>query len=334
MLQSDLMQRTFVGKKILITGGLGFIGSNLAIALVKAGARVTILDNLTPGLGGNVFNIDPIKKNVTIINRDIRDQQAVEKAVKDKDFVFHLARQTDHILSLTDPFPDIDVNIRGTAVLLEACKKYNPSVRLIYAGTRGQYGKQVKLPVSETAPTNPRGMYEITNLTAEKMVQVYHDVHGIQSICLRLTNIYGPRSQMKHDHYGVVNWFVRLAMDGKTIPVYGDGRLKRDFLFIDDCIDAMRGCAATTKCYGEVINVGQPTASNFLTLARAIVRAAGSGSVKLAPFSPQRAAQEPGDFTSDITKIKKLTGWKPTTGLESGLKQTVAYYRKHKHYYW
>ncbi|MEK7544068.1 MAG: NAD-dependent epimerase/dehydratase family protein [Patescibacteria group bacterium] len=328
------MQRTFVGKNILITGGLGFIGSNLAIALVNAGSNVTILDNLTPGLGGNIFNIEPVKDTVTIIKSDIRDAREIAKAVKGKDYIFHLARQTDHILSLTDPFPDIDVNIRGTAVLLEACKKYNASVRLIYAGTRGQYGKQVKLPVSETAPTNPRGMYEITNLTAEKMVLVYHDVHGIASICLRLTNIYGPRSQMKHDHYGVVNWFVRLAMEGKTIPVYGDGKLKRDFIFIDDCIDAMLRCAATTACYGEVINVGQPTASDFLTLAKAIVRAAGSGQVKRTPFSKERAAQEPGDFTSDIRKITKLTGWKPQMSLLEGIRKTVVYYKKYKERYW
>ncbi|MBI5620908.1 NAD-dependent epimerase/dehydratase family protein [Candidatus Gottesmanbacteria bacterium] len=329
-----MMQQHFKGKTILITGGLGFIGSNLAIALVDAGAKVTILDNLMPGLGGNVFNIHSIKDKVTLIKSDIRDQPAVEKAVKDKDYIFHLARQTDHILSLTDPFPDIDVNIRGTAVLLEACKKYNPRVRLIYAGTRGQYGKQVKLPVGEDAPTNPRGMYEITNLTAEKMVQVYHGVHKIQSICLRLTNIYGPRSQMKHDHYGVVNWFVRLAMDGKTIPVYGDGNLKRDFLYIDDCIDAMLRCALEPSCYGAVINVGAPTASDFLTLANSIVAVAGSGSVKHTPFSPERKAQEPGNFTSDITKITTLTGWKPRTDLVSGLKHTVAYYRKHRKYYW
>lgn len=329
-----IMRGTFRNKNILITGGLGFIGSNLAIALVDAGARVTILDNLTPGQGGNVFNIEPVKENVTIIKHDIRDPLAVKNAVKDKDYIFHLARQTDHILSLTDPFPDIDVNIRGTAILLEACKKHNPSVRLIYAGTRGQYGKQVKLPVSETAPTNPRGMYEITNLTAEKMVQVYHDVHGIASICLRLTNIYGPRSQMKHDHYGVVNWFVRLAMEGKTIPVYGDGKLKRDFIYIDDCIDAMLGCALEPSCYGEVINVGRPTASDFLTLAKTIVRVVGRGKIAMTPFSSARAAQEPGDFTSDIAKITRLTGWKPSTDLETGLKQTVAYYGKYKIHYW
>ena len=329
-----MMQQHFGGKHILITGGLGFIGSNLAIALITRGANVTILDNLTPGLGGNIFNIDLIKDTVTIIHKDIRDPVAVSKAVKDKDYIFHLARQTDHILSLTDPFPDIDVNIRGTAVMLEACKKYNAKIRLIYAGTRGQYGKQVQLPVSEDAPTNPRGMYEITNLTAEKMVQVYHDVHKISSICLRLTNIYGPRSQMRHDHYGVVNWFVRLAMDGKTIPVFGNGRLKRDFLYIDDCIDAMLRTALEPSCYGEIINVGQPTASNFLTLAKTIIRVAGSGNIARRPFSAERAAQEPGDFTSDITKITKLTGWKPTTSLDGGLQKTIAYYRRYKTYYW
>jgi UDP-glucose 4-epimerase len=334
MLQFLLMQNAFRGTFVLITGGLGFIGSNLAIALVKAGANVTILDNLTPGQGGNLFNIAPVKDAAAINYSDIRDQLAVEQVVKGKDYIFHLARQTDHILSLTDPFPDIDVNIRGTAILLEACKKYNPSVRLVYAGTRGQYGKQVTLPVSETAAANPRGIYEITNLTAEKMVLVYHEVHGVRSVALRLTNVYGPRGQMHHDHYGVVNWFVRLALEGKTIPVYGDGKLKRDFLYVDDCIEALLAVAATPECYGEVINVGRPDASDFLSLARTIVGIARSGRVVRTAFSPERAAQEPGDFTSDIGKITRLTGWKPKTGLAEGLGATIRYYRKYKRHYW
>lgn len=334
VIQWRMMQNTLRNKEILVTGGLGFIGSTLAIAIFKLGAKVTIVDNLTPQQGGNLCNIEPIRDRVAINYSDIRDRLAVEQVVKGKDYIFHLARQTDHILSLTDPFPDIDVNIRGTAILLEACKKFNPSVRLIYAGTRGQYGKQVKLPVSEDAATNPRGIYEITNLTAEKMMLVYHDVHHLRSIMLRLTNIYGPRSQMKHDHYGVVNWFVRLALDGKTIPVYGDGKLRRDFLYIDDCVWAILRCAATPVCYGEVINVGRPDASDFLTLAQTIVRLTKKGNVALTPFSPERAAQEPGDFASDITKIQTLTGWKPTTGLEAGLKKTIQYYRKYKKYYW
>lgn len=334
MVESFLMHDAFFHKTILVTGGLGFIGSNLAIALVKLGAKVTILDNLTPGQGGDLFNIAPIKDRVSLNYSDIRDALAVEQVVKDKEYIFHLARQTDHILSLTDPFPDIDVNIRGTAILLEACKKQNPRVKLISIGTRGQYGKQVVLPVSEDAPTNPRGIYEITNLTAEKMVRVYHDVHGISSICLRLTNIYGPRSQMKHNHYGVVNWFVRLALEGKTIPIFGDGKLKRDFLYIDDCVAAMLACSVTQACYGEVINVGRDLPETFVDLAKQIIKIAKRGRWAYAPFSPERAAQEPGDFTSDITKITGLTGWKPKTDLARGLQKTIAYYRKYGKKYW
>lgn len=319
---------------VLITGGLGFIGSNLAIALVKQGAHVTILDNMMPNQGGNLFNIEPIKDNVDINFSDIRDRLAVEQLVKGKDYIFHLARQTDHILSLTDPFPDIDINVRGTAILLEACKKYNPEVRLIYTGTRGQYGKAVKIPVSEDAPTNPRGIYEITNLTAEKMIQVYHDVHGIRSIMLRLTNIYGPGSQMKHNHYGVVNWFIRLALDNETIPVFGDGKLKRDFLYIDDAVDAIIRCALANRCYGEIINVGNDKPDTFLTLVKCIIHIAQKGRFAFTPFSPERKAQEPGDFASDVTKIKRLTRWQPKTPLETGLRKTITYYRKYHQKYW
>jgi len=328
------MKGNFSNKRVLVTGGLGFIGSNLTIALVRKGAHVTIMDNLTPQQGGNLFNIHSVKDAVTVDYSDIRDTLAVNQLVKGKDYIFHLARQTDHILSQTDPFPDIDVNIRGTAILLEACKKFNPSVRLIYTGTRGQYGKAVKLPVAEDAPTNPRGIYEITNLTAEKMIQVYNDIHHIRAIMLRLTNIYGPRAQMKSNHYGIVNWFIRLAIDNKTIPVFGDGSLLRDFLYIDDAVDAMLRSSLTDACYGEIINVGSDKPDTFLNLVKTIIKIAKRGSYKLTPFSPERAAQEPGDFASDITKIKKLTGWDPRTTLDDGLTTTISYYRRYKAKYW
>lgn len=336
MIQSQkIMKRfSFAKKKVLITGGIGFIGSNLTIALVKRGADVTIIDNLTPGQGGNLFNIEVVKKDVHLNFSDIRDSLAIDQLVKGQDYIFHLARQTDHILSLTDPFPDIDVNVRGTAILLEACKKYNPSVRFIYTGTRGQYGKAVKLPVAETAPTNPRGIYEITNLAAEKMVKVYHDVHGIKSVMLRLTNIYGPRSQMKHNHYGVVNWFIRLALCNETIPVFGDGKLKRDFVYISDCIEAILRCAATESCYGEIINIGHDRPQTFLSLVNAIIKSSKSGKWEFTPFSPERAAQEPGHFASDIRKIKRLTKWKPKIKLKDGVAATVDYYRRFRKKYW
>lgn len=325
---------SFQKKNILITGGLGFIGSNLAIALTRQGASVTILDNLWPGLGGNKANISEISDRVIINYGDVRDPLVVAQLVKGQEYIFHLARQTDHIISQTDPYPDIDINIRGTAVLLEAIKKHNPTVRFIYTGTRGQYGKAVTLPVAETAPTNPRGVYELTNLAAEKLVQIYHDVHHISSIMLRLTNIYGPRGQMHHNRYGIVNWFIRQAMDGEQISVFGDGMLKRDFIYIDDAIDAILRCTLTDGAYGEIINIGSPQAETFVELVTAIVKAAGSGGYTFTPFSPERAAQEPGDFTSDITKLTQLTGWKPTTSLKKGIQKTIAYYKNNKHAYW
>lgn len=328
------MRQSFRGKNVLVTGGLGFIGSNLAIALVRVGARVTIVDNLTPNQGGNLFNIHPVKKKLTINFSDIRDKLAIEQLVKDKDYIFHLARQTDHILSQTNPYPDIDINIRGTTIILEACKAYNPTTRFIYVGTRGQYGKAMRLPVNENAPTNPKGIYEVTSLAAEKIIGIYNDVHHIPAIMLRLTNTYGPRAQMKHDHCGIVNWFIRLILDGKPIPIFGDGKLKRDFLYVTDAVDGIIATSTTDACYGEIINIGLPTPHTLISLVTTIIKAAKQGTYIFTPYTKERAAQEPGDFASDITKIKRLTGWKPTTKLADGLSQTIAYYKKFKKFYW
>lgn len=324
----------FRGARTLITGGMGFIGSNLALALVEQGARVTIADAMIPGYGGNLWNIEPIKDRVTVNFCDVRDENAMNYLVRGQDFVFHLAGQVDHIMSMHNPYPDIDINIKGTATVMEACRHHNPAARVIYSGTRGQYGKPKSLPVSETAPTQPLGIYEITNLAAEKIVEAYHLVFGVRSILLRLTNVYGPRAQMQHSRYGVVNWFLRLALDDQTIPVFGDGGILRDFLYIDDCVDAILACASSTNAWGEVLNVGVDTPTNFRELADKIVAAAGAGRWALAPFSPERRAQEPGDFYSDISKIRRLLGWRPMVGLEEGLARTAAYYRENQVHYW
>ncbi|MCC6804436.1 MAG: NAD-dependent epimerase/dehydratase family protein [Anaerolineae bacterium] len=313
---------------------MGFIGSSLAIELVRLGAHVTIVDVMIPEYGGNPFNIEPIKDQVTVNYCDVCDIHAMNYLVKGQDFIFHLAGQVDHILSLTNPFPDIDMNIKGTAVVMEACKQHNRDARVVYTGTRGQYGAAVSLPVSETAPTHPKGIYEISNLTAEKIIQVYNDVHQIRSVLLRLTNIYGARAQMRHSRYGVVNWFIRLAIDGEPIQVFGDGQIKRDFLYVDDCIDAILLSAITDAAVGEILNVGDDQPTTFVQLADAIVAAAGTGGWQFAPFSPERKAQEPGDFYSDITKIRRLLGWEPTTPLGDGLSQTIAYYRQYRQHYW
>jgi UDP-glucose 4-epimerase len=294
----------FVGRNILITGGLGFIGSHLAIKLIELGAHVTLVDAMISDYGGNLFNIEPVKDKVIINFCDIRDANAMNYLVKSQDYIFHLAGQVCHVMSLTNPFPDIDINIKGTAIVMEACKRHNPEARVIYTGTRGQYGSSVKLPVNEDAPTNP------------------------------LTNTYGPRAQMKHSRYGIVNWFVRLAIDDETIKVFGDGQIVRDFLFVDDCVEALLMSAVCQPAVGEIFNVGIDKPTKIVELAETIVRVAKSGRWEFAPFTPERKAQEPGDFYSDISKIRRVMGWEPKTSLEEGLRRTIEYYRRYKDNYW
>jgi len=324
----------YKNKKVLITGGLGFIGSNIAIECVKNGADVTIVDSMIPEYGGNLFNVDSIKNKIKINFSDIRDEHSINYLVRNKNIIFHCAGQVNHILSLNNPFPDIDMNIKGTAILLEACRKYNPDAVVVRTGTRGQYGNATKLPVDESAATNPRGIYEVSHLAAEKIMQIYNDVHKIKSVLLRLTNVYGPRGQMFTHQYSVANWFIRLALDDQTIKVFGDGSIKRDFLFIDDCVEAIMKTAANENCYGEVINVGHDQPVDFKVFVETLIKVAGQGKWEFAPFSEERKAQEPGDFYSCIEKIKKLTNWIPSNNLEQGLEKTVEFYKKYRENYW
>lgn len=325
---------SFKGKNVIITGGLGFIGSNLARRLVGLGAKVTVIDAMLPGYGGNLFNIHGIENAIRVNFSDIRDAHSMNYLVRGCDIVFHLAGQVDHILSLTNPFPDIDINIRGSAVVMEAVRENAPRARVVYTGTRGQYGPNVKLPVDENTPMNPMGLYELTNLTAEKMMLLYSNKHDVTTTVLRLTNIYGPRAQMRHSRYGVVNWFIRKALDDGTIEVFGKGDIKRDFLYVDDAVEAILLAAVRDEAAGEVFNVGRNDYSNFLELAKKVTALAGTGRWEFAPFSPERAKQEPGDFYSDITKIRNVLGWAPKVDLDTGLRMTIEYYRKYRHHYW
>jgi UDP-glucose 4-epimerase len=333
-MRKAVKQDFFRNKKVLVTGGLGFIGSNLAIRLVEMGSEVTLLDSMIEGHGGNPFNIKPIKSDVKVSFKDVRDEGFMNSVVRGKDYIFHLAGQNDHILSLTNPFPDIDINIKGSAVLLEACKKHNKDAKLVYTGTRGEYGSAVKLPVNENAPINPRGIYELSSLTVQKMFKIYNDNHGVKSVTLRLTNIYGERAQMRHSRFGVANWFMRLALDDDTIKIFGDGSILRDFLYVQDTVDAILMCAQCEDAYGHLFNVGNEKPSSFLNLAKMIIKITEKGKWEFAPFSPERLIQEPGDFYSDIDKIKKITGWSPRTSLKSGIKKAVEYYKKYKRHYW
>ena len=324
---------SYGGARVLVTGGLGFIGSNLAMRLVRDGARVTLCDALIEGYGGNPANIREIRSQVVVDGSDVRDEEAMGRLVADQDFVFHLAAQVSHVMSLSNPYPDIDINIKGTAVVLEACRKRNPAAIVVRSGTRGQYGPAVRLPVSEDAPSDPRGIYEISQLTAEMICRTYTRIHGIRTVPLRLTNVYGARSQMKHSQFGVVNWFVRLALEGRPIPIFGSGKILRDFLFVDDCVDALLLAAQAPGAVGEILNVGHDRPSTFLEVAEILCDLVPGARIEFTQFTPERKAQEPGDFVSDITKIRGLLGWEPQVSLRDGLARTVAFYRERRSEY-
>lgn len=324
----------FNNKEVLVTGGLGFIGSNLCIELVRQGARVTIIDNMLPRQGGNLFNIRDVAQEVTVNISDVRNQLSMNHLVQGKDYVFHLAGQVNHVDSMKNPLQDLEINCRGTLVLLEALRHHNRDAKVIFAGTRGEYGPSVSLPVDEDHPTNPKGVYAVTNLTAEKLVLVYDDVFKVKGVCLRITNTYGPRHQMLHDEYGVFNWFIRRAMDNEEIPVMGDGRILRDFLFVEDLVSSMLKVASTEEAYGNVFNVGTGVPVSFFELAEKIIAIAGSGKTKFTEFTQERKEVEPGDYYADITRIKKVTGWGPVVPLDEGIAKTVAFYRQFRREYW
>lgn len=325
---------SLAGKRVLITGGLGFIGSNLAQRLVRDGARVAVCDAMIEGYGGNFANVAEIRSDLEVHLSDVRDEAEMARLVEGRDVVFHLAAQVSHVLSLSNPYPDIDINIKGTAALLEACRKRNPGALVVRSGTRGQYGPAVRLPVSEETPDDPRGIYEISQLSAEMICRTYTRIHGVRTIPLRLTNVYGPRAQMKHSHFGVVNWFVRLALEGRPIPVFGTGRILRDFLYVDDCVEALVAVAAAPSAVGEVVNVGNDRASTFLEVAETLRDIVPGAEIVFTDFTPERKAQEPGDFVSDIAKIRRLTGWEPRVPLREGLERTIEFYRtRHDEYF-
>lgn len=322
------------GKKILVTGGLGFVGSNLSIRLAELGADVRIVDNMLPRQGANMFNIEPVKDKVSINISDIRSPTSMNHLVKGVDYVFHLAGQVNHVDSVKNPLNDLSINVEGTLVIMEALRLNNPEAKVIFSGTRGQYGTTLKLPVAESHAINPIGIYAITNFTAERIILSYHNLHKIKSLCLRITNTYGPRHQMGHDEYGVFNWFVRKAMDNEVINVFGNGSILRDYLYIDDLVNSLISIAQADEAYGEVYNVGSGIPVSFIDLARKIVEISSSGSIDYTDFTEERKSLEPGDYYADITKIKNVISWEPKTGLDEGIKKTIEYYSKFKTFYW
>lgn len=322
----------FNNRKILITGGLGFIGSNLAIRLVDLGAKVSILDSLIPEYGGNIFNISPIKKNVKVKKADMRDEKVTALIVRDQEIIFNLAGTLSHVDSMADPYRDLDINCRAQLCLLEACRKNNPETKVIFAGTRNQYGKALYLPVDEKHIQEPTDINGINSIAAEKYHLLYDRIYGIKAVSLRMTNTFGPRHQMKHSRQGVLNWFIRLLMENKQVKLYGDGMQIRDVNYVEDVVDALLLVAQSKKVHGAVYNLGGSpiTLKEFV---ETVIFVLGYGKFRIISFPRERKSIEVGNFVADIGKISEDLGWKPSTSLVDGIRETIEYYRKFKKYY-
>ena len=327
------MENYFKNKKILITGGLGFIGSTLALRLVKMGSDICLVDSLIPDYGGNRFNINGIEDKVKVNIADVRDKHGMDYLVKDKDVIFNLAGTLSHIDSMKDPFTDLEINCKSQLSILESCRENNRDVKIIFAGTRGQYGKADYLPVDEKHLMHPTDVNGINNVAGESYHILYNNIYGIRAVSLRLTNIYGPRHQMKHHKQGIINWFIRQLIDCQPIKLYGDGKQVRDINYVDDVVEALLLVACNEEINGEVFNLGGSPKS-LIDLVKIMIGVYGKGDYELVPFSKDLKQIEVGDYVANYEKIKTSVKWQPETSLEKGLRLTFDYYEKYKEHYW
>ncbi len=321
------------GRRVLITGGLGFIGSNLARQLVQLGARVVLIDSMFPDYGGNAFNIDGIEDRVQVVVGDVRDDATMEAVVRDQEVIFNLAGQVSHIDSMRDPFTDLDINCRAQLSILEACRKNDPEVRIVFAGTRQVYGRPERLPVDETHLVRPADINGVNKAAGEYYHLLYSQVFGMHACSLRLTNVYGPRQLIKHNRQGFIGWFLRLAIEDREIQVYGDGSQLRDFVYVDDAADAFLRAATCDHCQGQVLNVGGDRPVSHRDLVKTIVDIAGTGSTRFVEWPSDKKRIDIGSFYSDSTRFRTMAGWQPRVSLEEGLARTIAFYRQHLDHY-
>jgi len=320
-------------RRVMITGGLGFIGSTLAHQLVELGARVLIVDSLIPDYGGNLFNVADIENRVRVNIADVRQSSTMNHLVCNQEVIFNLAGQVSHIDSMRDPYTDLEINCRAQLSILEACRRYNPSVKVVFAGTRQVYGRPEKLPVTELHLVKPTDVNGINKAAGEYYHLVYNDVFGVRACSLRLTNVYGPRQLIKHNRQGFIAWFIRLAMEDREIQIYGDGSQLRDFVFVDDAADAFLRAGADDASNGQVFNVGGLEPIAHRNLVELLVAVAGSGRFLCVEWPPEKKAIDIGDFYADSSLIERTLGWRPMTSLRDGLERTLRFYRAHAEQY-
>jgi UDP-glucose 4-epimerase len=323
----------YLGRKVMITGGLGFIGSSLGRQLVELGAEVLLVDSLIPDSGGNLFNIDGLAHRLHVNIADVREQSTMNYLVRDRDVIFNLAGQVSHIDSMRDPYSDLEINCRSQLTVLEACRNFNPRVKVVFAGTRQVYGRPDSLPVTESHLVRPTDVNGINKAAGEYYHLVYNNVFGVRASSLRLTNVYGPRQLIRHDRQGFIGWFIRRAIENGVIQIYGDGSQLRDFVYVDDAADAFLRAGADDACNGEVFNVGGEAPHSHRDLAALLVEVARSGSVQHVEWPAEKKSIDIGSFYADSSKFKRATGWAPTVSLRDGLQRTVSFYRQHFQHY-
>ena len=310
----------------LITGGLGFIGSNLAHGLRSRGVSVRVVDNMEPGLGGNPHNLVGCD-GVEVFDWDLRGALPWKQLLAGVDRVFHCAGNGDHGASIRDPRRDLELNAGVTLNLLEAVRSHAPGARVVTLGTRAEYGPVTRLPVDERHATEPQGCYAVSKLAATRYARAYAKLHGMDVVAMRLTNVYGPRAQIRHPGYGVANWFLRQALTGECIEVFGAGRVRRDYVYIDDAVQALIAASECLELRGEIVNLGGTPTVSLAELAEDVLEVVGRGTLRFLPYPPGKKAIEPGDFQADASKLMDATGWRASYDLKTGMKRTADFYR-------
>jgi nucleoside-diphosphate-sugar epimerase len=321
------------GKKILITGGLGFIGSNLARKLLHFDNTVTVVDSLIPEYGGNLRNLHDLRDKIVVNFSDVRDPFSINELIKDQDYLFNLAGQTSHLDSMNDPFTDLDINAKAQLSILEACRKNNPNIRIVFASTRQIYGKPQYLPVDEKHPLNPVDVNGINKIAGEQYHLLYNQAHGIRSSVLRLTNTYGPRMRIKDARQTFLGIWIRNLLEGKPIHVYGDGQQRRDYNYVDDLLDALILASTENKAIGKVFNLGAPDPMSLKETAEIMCSEIGVASWNLVPFPEDRKAIDVGDFICDYCSFSSAFGWEPKIKFEEGIKRSLEYFQSELEHY-
>jgi UDP-glucose 4-epimerase len=325
-------RETFAGRRVLISGGLGFIGSNLARNLVDLGARVTLVDSLVPEYGGNLFNIAGLEDRVQVNVSDVRDEYSLRYLVQHKDLLFNLAGQTSHADSMQDPYTDLDINCRAQLSILESCRKHNPDIKIIFASTRQVYGKPDYLPVDEKHLLRPADVNGINKMAGEWYHIVYNNVYGVRACALRLTNTIGPHMRVKDARQTFVGIWIRQILEDQAFEVW-DGDQVRDFTYVDDAVDALLLTASSEKTDGQVFNLGGTCVINLKELAELLINVNGGGKYVVRSYPADRKKIDIGDYYADFSRIRSVLGWEPRVSLRDGLARTLAFYREHlKHY--